>query len=184
MSSRSKRQSSKSTAPSTSQNVVDLTASTTASTSTTASSSKLDVDEFFNQYFAPSEEQVANMEGICHFAETFFKIDPMEDTRILVFLWKMIEGRASMSMHYSSSSMKKSSSMSSKTAVKPSVADSSSSASPTMQPGHLTKEQFQKGCLNLGLDSEASLRKLLPTLDTGFLEKADFRDFFKVRKAK
>jgi hypothetical protein len=149
----------------------------------------LDIDAFFQQYFIPTEDGVATMEGICHFAENFYKIDPMVDIRILVFLWKMIEGHGNH-FHFPTATLRTSSSLSSKgrststgsTSASSMLVDPSSPTSAsTLQPGHFTKEQFQKGCLKTGIDTEAALRKWLSTLDTGFLEKNDFRNFFKVQ---
>lgn len=150
---------------------------------------QLNVDAFFNEYFKPTEDDntVATMEGICHFAETFFKIDPMTDIRILVFLWKMIEGQGNYFSSFNTATLKKSSSLSSSSSNRTSSLGSNSRPSPSagtedksFQPGHFSKEQFQNGCNKLNIQTELSLSLLLPTLDTGFLDKTEFRDFFKV----
>jgi hypothetical protein len=41
-------------------------------------------------------------------------------------------------------------------------------------------KQWMKGCIQLKADSIAKLKKLMPGLDVGFLERSEFKDFFKV----
>jgi hypothetical protein len=81
-------------------------------------------------------------------------------------------------MRYPTATLKKSSSLT-KTSTKPSSVSSATPSDTSIQPGQLTQEQFERGCSRYGLDSESSLRNFLPTLDTGFLDKKEFRDFYK-----
>jgi hypothetical protein len=47
------------------------------------------------------------------------------------------------------------------------------------KPGEISKTEWTEGCANLNLDSWAKFKNLLPSLDTGFMETSEFRDFFK-----
>jgi Cullin binding len=47
------------------------------------------------------------------------------------------------------------------------------------KPGCITAEEWTKGCDKLRVDSWDALKKQLPALDTGFLERAEFRDLYK-----
>lgn len=118
---------------------------------------------------------MSGLEGIWNFAEKFYKFESPEDVRILAFLWKMIEGKSN-----SSSSHIGRSSTTGGAGARKSAAVTPSTPTTTLKPGLFTKEQFQRGCQNWGIDSEASLKNLLPSLDVGFLETEDFRNFFKV----
>ena len=82
----------------------------------------------------------ANMEGISKLCDQL-DIDPMEDIRILVLLWKM---------------------------------------GATDKPGLITKDEWMAGCNKLQVDSIAKFQELLPSLETGFLDQPDFKDFYKV----
>jgi hypothetical protein len=83
----------------------------------------------------------AGMEGISTFCEKL-EIDPLEDIRILVLLWKMGSKE---------------------------------------KPAMISKEEWMAGCQKLQLDSLEKFKALLPSLDTGFLDRTEFRDFYKVR---
>lgn len=82
----------------------------------------------------------ANMEGISLLCEQL-DMDPMEDVRILVLLWRM---------------------------------------GANDKPGMITKEEWMNGCQKLQVDSIVKFQSLLPSLDTGFLDHAEFKDFYKV----
>jgi hypothetical protein len=47
------------------------------------------------------------------------------------------------------------------------------------KPAQISKQEFLKGCADLKLDSLDKFKELLPSLDTGFLERTDFKDFYK-----
>ena len=82
---------------------------------------------------------VAGMEGISKLSDDL-GIDPLEDIRILVLLWKL-------------------------------GADE--------KPAQISKEEWKKGCIKLQVDSIKKFQALLPALDTGFLDRTEFRDFYK-----
>lgn len=44
---------------------------------------------------------------------------------------------------------------------------------------HVTRQEWIEGCETLGVDSIKALEGLLPSLDTGFLETGEFREFYK-----
>jgi hypothetical protein len=48
-----------------------------------------------------------------------------------------------------------------------------------VKPGTITAEEWTKGCEKLRVDSWETLKDQLPSLDTGFLESAEFRDLYK-----
>jgi len=47
------------------------------------------------------------------------------------------------------------------------------------KPGEISSSEWNKGCESLNLSSVDDLKKLLPALDTGFLDPSEFRKFFK-----
>jgi len=47
------------------------------------------------------------------------------------------------------------------------------------KPAQISKEEWKKGCIELRVDSMAKFKALLPALDTGFLDRTEFKDFFK-----
>eukprot|EP00979_Chaetoceros_neogracilis_P016322 scaffold7697_cov264-Chaetoceros_neogracile.AAC.14 len=47
------------------------------------------------------------------------------------------------------------------------------------KPAQITREEWMNGCHNLGTDSINAFKALLPSLELGFMERAEFRDFFK-----
>jgi hypothetical protein len=47
------------------------------------------------------------------------------------------------------------------------------------KPGSITLAEWTRGCEKLGVDSWESLKAKLPSLETGFLETAPFKDFYK-----
>ena len=49
------------------------------------------------------------------------------------------------------------------------------------KPGQITKEEFESGCSELQVDSYTKFKKLIPSLDIGFLDRDEFKDFYKVR---
>lgn len=83
--------------------------------------------------------QSANMEGISKFCEQL-SMDPLEDVRILVLLWKM---------------------------------------GAKDKPGTITKAEWMTGCRSLPADRLDQFQSLIPSLDTGFLDKIEFKDFYK-----
>ena len=98
-------------------------------------------EKLFAEIADEEDPTVAGMEGISTLCDKL-QIDPLEDIRILVLLWKMGSKE---------------------------------------KPAQITKEEWMAGCQKLKVDSIEKLTALLPSLDTGFLDRTDFRDFYKVR---
>lgn len=83
----------------------------------------------------------ARRAGICKLCEQL-ELDPLEDVRVLVLLWKMGANK---------------------------------------KPAEIQKDEWIAGCHKLKLDSIDKFRKLVPSLETGFMERDEFGDFYKVR---
>jgi Cullin binding len=47
------------------------------------------------------------------------------------------------------------------------------------KPAQISKQEWMQGCAKLEVDSWEKLQKLVPSLDTGFLEQTPFKDFYK-----
>jgi Cullin binding len=47
------------------------------------------------------------------------------------------------------------------------------------KPAQISKQEWMQGCATLEVDSWEKLKKLVPSLDTGFLEQTPFKDFYK-----
>mmetsp|Transcript_15332 Transcript_15332/g.33240 ORF Transcript_15332/g.33240 Transcript_15332/m.33240 type:complete len:255 (+) Transcript_15332:62-826(+) len=47
------------------------------------------------------------------------------------------------------------------------------------KPAEIQKEEWMAGCHKLQLDSVDKFKKLLPSLDTGFMDREEFGDFYK-----
>lgn len=47
------------------------------------------------------------------------------------------------------------------------------------KPAQISKEEFMTGCSKLQMDSIAKFKTLIPSLDTGFLDRDEFKDFYK-----
>ena len=50
------------------------------------------------------------------------------------------------------------------------------------KPAEISKEEWMTGCNKLQLDSIDKFTSFLPALDTGFMEREEFKDFYKVRQ--
>jgi hypothetical protein len=98
-------------------------------------------EKMFTDIADEDDSSVAGMEGISTLCEKL-EIDPLEDIRILVLLWKMGSKE---------------------------------------KPAQISKEEWMAGCQRLQLDSVEKFKTLLPSLETGVLDRAEFRDFYKVR---
>ena len=48
------------------------------------------------------------------------------------------------------------------------------------KPAEIQREEFISGSCSLGFDSVEKLKEIIPSLDTGFLDMDEFRDFYKV----
>jgi len=94
----------------------------------------------FEEIADDEDPSVAGMEGISKLCDKL-DIDPLEDIRILVLLWKL-------------GSQEK--------------------------PAQISREEWISGCHTLQTDSINKFKELLPSLDIGFLDQTDFRDFYKV----
>ena len=99
-------------------------------------------EKIFADIADEDDPSVAGMEGISTFCEKL-EIDPIEDIRILVLLWKMGASRD--------------------------------------KPAQISKQEWLSGCQKLQVDSVEKFKALLPSLDVGFLDRVEFRDFYKVR---
>jgi len=97
--------------------------------------------KMFTKIADNDDPYVASMEGISTLCEDL-GIDPMEDVRILVLMWKMGANKT---------------------------------------PAQINKDEWIQGCTKLQVDSIDKIKALLPSLDTGFLDQTEFKDFFKVR---
>ena len=86
------------------------------------------------------DPSVAGMEGISTLCDKL-DIDPLEDIRVLVLLWKLGSKE---------------------------------------RPAQISKEEWISGCQTLQVDSIDKFKALLPSLDVGFLDQTEFRDFYKV----
>ncbi|KAL7538651.1 hypothetical protein ACHAWF_006164 [Thalassiosira exigua] len=98
-------------------------------------------EKIFAELCEEDNPGAANMEGICKLCEKL-DIDPLEDVRVLVLLWKLGANK---------------------------------------KPAEIQKEEWMAGCHKLQLDSIDKFKKYLPALDTGFLDRDEFGDFYKVR---
>ncbi|CAB9516147.1 DCN1-like protein [Seminavis robusta] len=110
--------------------------------SSTTSSSGLNTDnaeKLFQEIADEDDDQVAGMEGISQLCEKL-DIDPLEDLRVLVLLWKMGANE---------------------------------------KPAQISKQEWMQGCAKLNVDSIAKFQNILPSLDTGFLDQTEFKDFYK-----
>lgn len=47
------------------------------------------------------------------------------------------------------------------------------------KPSQLQKQEWMSGCAQLQVDTWDKVRGLIPSLDTGFLEQSEFKDFYK-----
>lgn len=47
------------------------------------------------------------------------------------------------------------------------------------KPAQISKQEWMQGCAKLSVDSVAKFQGLLPSLDTGFLDQTDFKEFYK-----
>jgi hypothetical protein len=47
------------------------------------------------------------------------------------------------------------------------------------KPAQITQQEWMSGCSQLQIDSWSKLQKLIPSLDTGFLDQIEFKDFYK-----
>mmetsp|Transcript_9616 Transcript_9616/g.12468 ORF Transcript_9616/g.12468 Transcript_9616/m.12468 type:complete len:243 (-) Transcript_9616:131-859(-) len=47
------------------------------------------------------------------------------------------------------------------------------------RPGEISKEEFVKGCESLGLDTPQKIKDYLPALELGFMDRDDFKGFYK-----
>jgi hypothetical protein len=98
-------------------------------------------EKLFQEIADEDDPTVAGMEGISQICDQL-EIDPLEDIRILVLLWKLGSKE---------------------------------------KPAQISKEEWISGCHKLQVDSIAKFQSILPSLDTGFLDHLEFKDFYKVR---
>lgn len=96
-------------------------------------------EKIFEELCDDDDPGAAGMEGICKLCEQL-DLDPLEDVRVLVMLWKLGANK---------------------------------------KPAEIQREEWMAGCRRLGLDSVEKFRKLIPALDTGFLDREEFGDFYK-----
>jgi len=101
--------------------------------------SEVEAEKLFQTIADEEDPTIATMDGISKFCEQL-QIDPVEDIRILVLLWKMGANE---------------------------------------KPAQISKQEWMAGCLKLQMDTIAKFTNALPSLDTGFLEQTEFKDFYK-----
>ena len=99
-----------------------------------------DAEKLWNEIV--DEGTVASMEGISILCEKL-DLDPLEDIRVLVLLWKM---------------------------------------GATSKPAQISREEWMKGCEKLQVDTVTKFKELLPSLEVGFLDNDEFKEFYKVRR--
>lgn len=99
------------------------------------------VEKLFAELADEDDTEAAGMEGIVKLCE-HLDLDPFEDIRVLVLLWKLGSKE---------------------------------------KPAQISKEEFIEGCCKLHVDSIEKFQALIPSLDTGFLDETEFKDFYKVR---
>lgn len=97
------------------------------------------INKMFANLADEDDPCVASMEGISKLCEEL-GIDPLEDIRILVLLWKM---------------------------------------GATKKPAQIDKDEWKNGCIKLQVDSIEKFKSILPSLDTGFLERTEFKELYK-----
>jgi hypothetical protein len=97
-------------------------------------------EKLFQEIADEDDPTVAGMEGISGLCD-HLELDPLEDIRILVLLWKLGSKE---------------------------------------KPAQITKDEWMAGCNKLQVDSLEKFKELLPSLDTGFLDQTEFKDFYKV----
>mmetsp|Transcript_11913 Transcript_11913/g.22307 ORF Transcript_11913/g.22307 Transcript_11913/m.22307 type:complete len:294 (+) Transcript_11913:384-1265(+) len=112
------------------------------------------VNAMFDEIADLEDDNVANMEGISTLCE-HLEIDPVEDVRILVLLHKLVAATGGGGGGAKSSSSSRSS------------------------PQQITRQEWVDGCRRLRVDSLEKLKALLPSLELGFMEAVEFREFFK-----
>jgi len=95
--------------------------------------------KLFDKYKDEEDPRYISMEGISQLCDDI-GIDPMEDIRVLVLMWKLGANE---------------------------------------KPGHISNEEWVKGCVDLDIDSVQKIKAMLPGLDPGFLEREDFKEFYK-----
>lgn len=98
-----------------------------------------DAEKLWNEIV--DEGTVASMEGISVLCDKL-DLDPLEDIRVLVLLWKM---------------------------------------GATSKPAQISRDEWMKGCEKLQVDTVAKFKELLPSLEVGFLDNDEFKEFYKVR---
>lgn len=96
-------------------------------------------EKLFQEIADEDDDQVAGMEGISKLCEKL-DIDPLEDIRVLVLLWKLGANE---------------------------------------KPAQISKTEWMQGCGKLQVDSVSKFETVLPSLDTGFLDQSEFKDFYK-----
>ncbi|KAI2497737.1 hypothetical protein MHU86_16779 [Fragilaria crotonensis] len=96
-----------------------------------------DAEKLWNEIV--DEGTVASMEGISVLCDKL-DLDPLEDIRVLVLLWKM---------------------------------------GATSKPAQISRDEWMKGCEKLQVDTVAKFKELLPSLEVGFLDNDEFKEFYK-----
>jgi hypothetical protein len=98
------------------------------------------VEKLFADLAEEDDPEAMGMDGIVTLCE-HLDLDPFEDIRVLVLLWKLGSKE---------------------------------------KPAQISKEEFVSGCYKLHTDSIEKFQALIPSLDTGFMDEMDFKDFYKV----
>jgi len=97
------------------------------------------ITKMFADIADEANPEIATMEGLAKLCEDI-QIDPYEDVRVLVLLWKLGSNK---------------------------------------KPGQITKQEWAQGCKKLEVDTIDKLKKLMPTLDPGFITRDEFKSFYK-----
>mmetsp|Transcript_5816 Transcript_5816/g.9665 ORF Transcript_5816/g.9665 Transcript_5816/m.9665 type:complete len:253 (+) Transcript_5816:341-1099(+) len=97
-------------------------------------------DKLFSEICDPDDHSIATMEGISSFCDKL-GLDPLEDVRVLVLLWKM---------------------------------------EAVAKPAQISRIEWMSACQKLQADGVDTFKTLvIPTLETGFLDNEEFKDFYK-----
>jgi Cullin binding len=113
-------------------------------------------------------------------------MDAAEDIRILILLWKLGVGKSSTSeTPTSTSSSNSSGGKYGRSGSSGNSKTNNRNSTPAMVlnsnfvPGTIQPAEWKHGCLHLNLHSWESFEAFKPSLDIGFLDQTEFRDFYK-----
>lgn len=95
----------------------------------------------FDEICNTENPNMVDMDGIVTLCEKYLDIDPYEDIRVLVLMWKLGSKE---------------------------------------KPASISRKEWLGGCQKHHITSDKKLKAFVPSLDTGFLDRSEFKDFYKV----